>query len=72
MEGEAKSGLARAVFGSALAGPALNLVEDAVSRRWIGGKDLPDALDQVAVAATVRSAGAKGKQVGDELFAVLR
>ena len=34
--------------------------------------DLPDALEQVAVAATVRSAGAKGKQVGDELFAVLR
>ena len=52
--------------------PAMKLVEDAVSRRWIGGKDLPDALEQVAVAATVRSAGAKGKQVGDELFAVLQ
>ena len=60
------------MFGTALAEPALSLVEDAVSRRWIGGKDLPDALEQVAVAATVRSAGAKGKQVGDELFAVLQ
>ncbi len=72
VEGEAKSGLATAVFGSALSEPATKLVEDAVSRRWIGGNDLPDALEQIAVAATVRSAGAKGKQVGDELFAVLQ
>jgi F-type H+-transporting ATPase subunit delta len=72
VEGEAKAGLARAVFGTTLADQAMSLVEDAVSRRWIGGKDLPDALEQVAVASTVRSAGAKGKQVGDELFAVLQ
>jgi F-type H+-transporting ATPase subunit delta len=72
VEAEAKAGLARAVFGSSLAEPALGLVEDAVGRRWIGGRDLPDALEQIAVAATVRSAGAKGKQVGDELFAVLQ
>ena len=70
VEGEAKSGLARAVFGNALAQPALDLVADAASRRWISARDLPDALERVAVAATVRSAGAKGKQVGDELFAV--
>jgi F-type H+-transporting ATPase subunit delta len=72
VETEARSGLARAVFGSAVAEPAMNLVADAVSRRWIDGRDLPDALEQVAVAATVRSAGAKGQQVGDELFAVLQ
>jgi F-type H+-transporting ATPase subunit delta len=70
VEGEAKSGLARAVFGKALDEPALNLVADAASRRWISAVDLPDALEQVAVAATVRSAGARGNQVGDELFAV--
>jgi F-type H+-transporting ATPase subunit delta len=72
VEGEAKSGLARAVFGNALSDRAVKLLEDAVSRRWIAGNDLPDALEQVAVAATVRSAGAKGNQVGDELFAVTR
>ena len=70
VEGEARSGLARAVFGTALGDQALDLVADAASRRWIVGKDLPDALERLAVAATVRSAGAKGKQVGDELFAV--
>lgn len=72
VEGESRVGLARAVFEKALAQPAVDLVADAAGRRWIGGNDLPDALEQVAVAATVRSAGAKGKQVGDELFAVRR
>jgi F-type H+-transporting ATPase subunit delta len=72
VEGEAKAGLARAVFGGALDAPALDLVADAASRRWIAGRDLPEALERVAVSATVRSAGAKGKQVGEELFAVLQ
>jgi F-type H+-transporting ATPase subunit delta len=70
VEGDAREGLARAVFGKALDDPALNLVADAASRRWVRGSDLPDALEQLAVAATVRSAGAHGNQVGDELFAV--
>jgi F-type H+-transporting ATPase subunit delta len=70
VEGEARAGLAQAVFGKALDEPALKLVADAASRRWIASNDLPDALEQVAVAATVRSAGAHGNQVGDELFAV--
>jgi F-type H+-transporting ATPase subunit delta len=70
VEGESRSGLARAVFEKALARPALDLVADAAGRRWISGNDLPDALERVAVVATVRSAGAKGRQVGDELFAV--
>ncbi len=70
VEGESRSGLARAVFGKALDEPALDLVAEAAGRRWISAHDLPEALERVAVAATVRSAGAKGKQVGDELFAV--
>jgi F-type H+-transporting ATPase subunit delta len=70
VEGEAKAGLARAVFGTAVEPAALDLVADAASRRWIAGTDLPNALERVAVAATVRSAGAAGKQVGDELFSV--
>jgi F-type H+-transporting ATPase subunit delta len=70
VEAEARSGLARAVFGKALDEPALALVAEAAGRRWISANDLPEALEQVAVAATVRSAGANGNQVGDELFAV--
>lgn len=70
VEGESRVGLARAVFDKALAQPALDLVADAAGRRWIASNDLASALERVAVAATVRSAGASGKQVGDELFAV--
>lgn len=70
VEGESRVGLARAVFDKALAQPALDLVADAAGRRWIASNDLASALERLAVAATVRSAGASGKQVGDELFAV--
>jgi len=70
VEGESRTGLAKAVFDKAVDQPALDLVADAAGRRWISGSDLPEALERVAVAATVRSAGANGKQVGDELFAV--
>jgi F-type H+-transporting ATPase subunit delta len=70
VEAEARSGLARAVFGKALDEPALALVADAAGRRWISANDLPEALERLAVSATVRSTGANGKQVGDELFAV--
>jgi F-type H+-transporting ATPase subunit delta len=70
VEGEVRAGLAQAVFGKALDEPALTLVADAAGRRWISAVDLPAALERLAVAATVRSAGAHGNQVGDELFAV--
>ena len=70
VEGESRSGLATAVFGSAVGDRAATLVADAASRRWTSGADLPGALERLAVVATVRSAGAKGTKVGDELFAV--
>jgi F-type H+-transporting ATPase subunit delta len=70
--GENRSGLATAVFGSAVGDRAAALVADAASRRWTSTADLAVALERLAVVATVRSAGAKGKQVGDELFAVRR
>jgi len=72
VEGDARTGLARAVFGNALDAPALDLIADAANRRWIASSDLPHALERLAVAATVRSAGANGRKVGDELFAVLQ
>jgi F-type H+-transporting ATPase subunit delta len=72
VDAEYKSGLARAVFGKALDAPALELVADAAGRRWTAGTDLANALEQIAVVATVLSAGANGARVGDELFAVRR
>jgi F-type H+-transporting ATPase subunit delta len=70
VEGDSKAGLAKAVFGSAVGDDAAALVADAASRRWTAGRDLADVLERLAVIVTVRSAGAKGEQVADELFAV--
>ncbi len=72
VEGDHKAGLARAVFGSVLVEEAAALVADAVARRWVSSADLATALEQIAVVVTVRSAGAQGRRVGDELFAVRR
>jgi F-type H+-transporting ATPase subunit delta len=72
VEGESKAGLAKAVFGSAVATATADLVADAAARRWTSALDLGDVLERLAVISTVRSAGAKGTAVGDELFAVRR
>jgi F-type H+-transporting ATPase subunit delta len=72
VEGDSKAGLAKAVFGPAVGDAASSLVADAASRRWTSTRDLADTLERLAVIVTVRSAGAKGQQVGDELFAVRR
>lgn len=72
VEGESKAGLAGTVFGSAVGDKAAGLVADAASRRWTAAGDLAHALERLAVLSTVRSAGAKGDQVSDELFGVRR
>lgn len=72
VEGESKAALAKAVFGPAVGDAAASIVADAASRRWTSTRDLADSLERLAVIVTVRSAGAKGQQVGDELFAVRR
>ena len=72
VEGDSKAGLARAVFGSAVGDAASGLVADAASRRWTSAGDLADALERLAVLVTVRSAGAKGQTVGDQLFVIRR
>lgn len=70
--GEAKADLVRNIFGSSLGKRALDVVQDAVQRRWTASWDLADALEQLAVIALVRSVGKDGSRVNDELFAVVR
>lgn len=64
----AKAGLVREIFGSRLSAPALDLVTDAVSRRWTSGRDLAFGLEQLGVRAVVRSASADAGRLADELF----
>jgi F-type H+-transporting ATPase subunit delta len=72
VEEKARTGLAETVFGSAVGDNTMKVVSDAASRRWTTSGDLPDALEQMAVVSTVRSAGKNGSTVGDELFGVRR
>ena len=69
---EAKQGMVQQVFGSQLADATLDLLTDAVGRRWTYSRDLADVLERLSEIAVVRSAGTKVSQVTDELFQVSR
>ena len=65
---EAKQGMVQQVFGSRIGDATLDLLTDAVGRRWTLSRDLPDVLERLSEIAIVRSAGTKAGQVTDELF----
>jgi F-type H+-transporting ATPase subunit delta len=70
VEGEAKVGLVASVFASALGAESVEVLKEAVQRRWTFSRDLADVLEHLGVLALVHSAGADGSRVSDELFAV--
>ena len=49
------------VFGGRLADATLDLLTDAVGRRWTFSRDLADVLERLSEIAVVRSAGAKAE-----------
>jgi F-type H+-transporting ATPase subunit delta len=69
-DASAKSGLIRQIFGGRISDVAVDLVADAVERRWTRPRDLADALEHLAVVAFVDSAGDEADTLSDELFAV--
>jgi F-type H+-transporting ATPase subunit delta len=70
VEGEAKAGLAGNIFTGKLGDQALDVVKVAVQQRWTSPRDLAAVLEELGIQALVRSAGAQGPRVSDELFAV--
>ncbi len=70
VEGPAKADLVGNIFGSKLSDAALALAKEAVQLRWTRSRDLADVLEELGIQAVVRSAGAQGPRVSDELFAV--
>ncbi len=71
-DSSAKSGLLRQLLEGKVGAPALDLVADAVERRWTSTRDLADALEILGVVAVVNSAGDNAERLSDELFAVGR
>jgi F-type H+-transporting ATPase subunit delta len=67
---DTKQGMVQQVFADRLSDQTLDLLTDAVGRRWTLSRDLPDVLERLSEIAVVRSAGAKSGQVTDELFAL--
>jgi F-type H+-transporting ATPase subunit delta len=67
---EAKTGLAQQLFGGKISPQALEILSVAVSGRWVSGRDLGDALDQLSVEAEVAYADSRRKldDLEDELF----
>jgi len=68
--GEAKAGLVESIFSGKVDEAALGIVRTAVAQRWTATRDLADALEQLGVIATVKSAGSDAGRLEDELFAV--
>lgn len=72
-DADAKADLVRGIFEGKLEDSALDLVADAVRRRWTATRDLADALEHLGVVAQVRSAGDdNSERLSDELFVVAR
>lgn len=71
-EPAAKAGLVRQVFEGKIDTSAMDLVADAVQRRWTRTRDLADALEHLGVVAVVKSAGDDSDRLSDELFSVGR
>jgi F-type H+-transporting ATPase subunit delta len=67
---DSKTGLVRQLFGGKISASALEILTAAVSGRWVSGRDLGDALDQLSVEAEVAYADSRRKldEVEDELF----
>ncbi len=65
---EAKQGMVQQVFKGRIGDPTLDLLTDAVSRRWTRPRDLADVLERLSEIAVVRSVGAEADRVTDELF----
>jgi F-type H+-transporting ATPase subunit delta len=65
---EAKQGMVQQVFSGRVGTSTLDLLTEAVGRRWTLSRDLADVLERLSEIAVVRSAGAKADQLTDELF----
>jgi F-type H+-transporting ATPase subunit delta len=65
---DAKQGMVQQVFKGRIGDATLELLTDAVGRRWKLSRDLPDVLERLSEIAVVRSAASKSGQVTDQLF----
>jgi F-type H+-transporting ATPase subunit delta len=73
LEGDRKAGLIEAVVGSQVSAATLEILRGVVAARWSRMRDLPDAIETLAVLADLIGADLEGRSdaaddVEDELF----
>ena len=68
LEAAAKKSLVDGLLSAKVDPVALELISDAVGRRWTVARDLADALETLSEISAVRSAGAESARLADELF----
>lgn len=67
----AKQGLMHDLLGGKVEQVTIDIVEDAVARRWTVSRDVADSLEHLGETAVVRSAGDQdAERLADELFVV--
>jgi F-type H+-transporting ATPase subunit delta len=66
----ARTGLVQQLFGGKISTQAQEILSTAVAGRWVSGRDLGDALEQLSVEADVAYADSRRKldELEDELF----
>lgn len=70
VDAAAKAGLVKELFTGKVSAPVVALLGDAVVRRWTVPRDLPRALEELGVVATVKSSGDDATRLSAELFTV--
>jgi F-type H+-transporting ATPase subunit delta len=70
VDAAAKQRLVSGLLEGKVAPETVQLVSDAVGRRWTAARDLGDSLEHLGEVAVVRSAGDDSGRLSDELFAV--
>lgn len=70
VEAAAKQDLLNGLFAGKVDAAALEILNEAVARRWTVSRDLADSLEHLSEVAIVKSAGTESGRLSDELFAL--
>lgn len=68
VDAAAKAGLVAQLFSGKVSETVTSLLASAVGHRWTAPRDLQLALEELAVVATVKSAGSDSARLAEELF----
>jgi F-type H+-transporting ATPase subunit delta len=69
VDASAKQGLVGGILAGKIDPASLDIVSEAVTRRWTSARDLANSLEHLSEMATVKSAGSESARLSDELFA---